>query len=176
MMMCTLRVHYILAHPALLPQCSFDSYIPAHPNINHRRPPQPRQIPFVAKDVTENGFDDSHPGRNRRQNDTHFGHFAIKTQYEQRAAVRREREKKRGEEKKRPKIKFEQMDVDFEEIEVLSLSFKNLSRIDNLNGLKTLTTLKLDNNIISTIENLDYLVNLTWLDLSFNNISKIIRA
>ena len=65
------------------------------------------------------------------------------------------------------------MDVDFEEIEVLSLSFKNLSRIDNLNGLKTLTTLKLDNNIISTIENLDHLVNLTWLDLSFNNISKI---
>ena len=87
--------------------------------------------------------------------------------------MRREREKKRGEEKKRPKIKFEQMDVDFEEIEVLSLSFKNLSRIDNLNGLKSLTTLKLDNNIISTIENLDHLVNLTWLDLSFNNISKI---
>ena len=98
---------------------------------------------------------------------------AIKTQYKQRAAVRREREKKRGEEKKRPKIKFEQMDVDFEEIEVLSLSFKNLSSIDNLNGLKMLTTLKLDNNIISTIENLDHLVNLTWLDLSFNNISKI---
>ena len=98
---------------------------------------------------------------------------AIKQHYEERAAVRREREKKRGEEKKRPKIKYEQMDVDFEEVEVLSLSFKNLSRIDNLNGLRMLNTLKLDNNIIGNIENLDHLVNLTWLDLSFNNIKRI---
>jgi len=60
-----------------------------------------------------------------------------------------------------------------EEIQVLRLSYKNILRIDNLNGLEALHTLCLDNNIIEEICNLDHLVNLMWLDLSFNNITKI---
>eukprot|EP00753_Platysulcus_tardus_P014202 PLAT4206.1.p1 GENE.PLAT4206.1~~PLAT4206.1.p1 ORF type:complete len:531 (-),score=294.20 PLAT4206.1:136-1728(-) len=55
----------------------------------------------------------------------------------------------------------------------LSLSFKNIFKIDNLVGLTALHTLKLDNNLIREVENLSHLVNLTWLDLSFNNISTI---
>jgi|EP00945_MAST-04E_sp_MAST-4E-sp1_P001341 hypothetical protein len=98
---------------------------------------------------------------------------AIKQNYEEKAAARREREKKRGEEKKKTKIKFDQMEVDFEEIEILSLSFNNVSRISNLDGLKSLHTLKLDNNTIKVMENLEHLSNLTWLDLSFNNIEEI---
>ena len=84
---------------------------------------------------------------------------AIKQNYEEKAAARREREKKRGEEKKKTKIKFDQMEVDFEEIEILSLSFNNVSRISNLDGLKSLHTLKLDNNTIKVMENLEHLSN-----------------
>jgi len=58
----------------------------------------------------------------------------------------------------------------FSEIRVLSLSFRNICRIENLTGLIRLTTLKLDNNCISTIENLEHLTSLQWLDLSFNRI------
>ena len=61
----------------------------------------------------------------------------------------------------------------FHEMETLMFSFKNILKIDNLEGLTNLTKVQLDNNIIEKIENLDHLVNLTWLDLSFNNISKI---
>ena len=56
---------------------------------------------------------------------------------------------------------------------VLRMSFKNIRRIDNLQGFEGLTTLCLDNNVIDKIGNISHLVNLRWLDLSFNNIRKI---
>ena len=56
---------------------------------------------------------------------------------------------------------------------ILLLSFKNISKIENLVGFTKLTKLCLDNNNIETITNLSLLVNLTWLDLSFNKIKKI---
>ena len=62
---------------------------------------------------------------------------------------------------------------DFEKVERLTLSYKSISRIDNLTGFTALTRLGLDNNVINQIENLEHLVNLKWLDLSFNNIKKI---
>jgi len=55
----------------------------------------------------------------------------------------------------------------------LKLSFKNVLKIDNLQGFAMLRRLCLDNNIIQSISNLDHLVHLEWLDLSFNNITKI---
>mmetsp|Transcript_39587 Transcript_39587/g.98026 ORF Transcript_39587/g.98026 Transcript_39587/m.98026 type:complete len:526 (-) Transcript_39587:264-1841(-) len=63
--------------------------------------------------------------------------------------------------------------MDFKEVESLSYSFKNLSRIAYLAPFQALTKLQLDNNVISKIENLEHLVNLTWLDLSFNKITKM---
>jgi len=57
--------------------------------------------------------------------------------------------------------------------EVLTMSFKNIGRIENLVGFENLTKLCLDNNCIQEIVNLDHLVNLRWLDLSFNKISVI---
>ncbi|PFH32340.1 leucine rich repeat-containing protein [Besnoitia besnoiti] len=62
---------------------------------------------------------------------------------------------------------------DFAAAESLTLSYKNIMFIANLETFTGLTTLRLDNNIIEKIENLDHLVNLEWLDLSFNNISEI---
>jgi len=61
--------------------------------------------------------------------------------------------------------------VEFSSVLSLSLSFQNIFKIQNLNNLHNLTTLKLDNNIICSIENLSVLSNLKWLDLSFNNIT-----
>ncbi|CAD8181051.1 unnamed protein product [Paramecium pentaurelia] len=58
-------------------------------------------------------------------------------------------------------------------LRVMSLSFKNIWKIENLQGLERLEKLQLDNNIIQKIENLDHLVNLHWLDLSFNLIKEI---
>jgi len=55
----------------------------------------------------------------------------------------------------------------------ISMSFKNILEIDNLQGFHALTKLCLDNNIINKIQKLDHLSNLTWLDLSFNNIEQI---
>lgn len=55
----------------------------------------------------------------------------------------------------------------------LKLSFKNVLKIDNLQGFAMLRRLCLDNNIIQSITNLSHLVHLEWLDLSFNNITKI---
>ncbi|CBZ50688.1 leucine-rich protein, related [Neospora caninum Liverpool] len=62
---------------------------------------------------------------------------------------------------------------DFATVQSLSLSYKNIMFIENLETFTGLTTLRLDNNVIETIENLSHLVNLVWLDLSFNNISEI---
>ncbi len=55
----------------------------------------------------------------------------------------------------------------------LRMSFKNIRKIDNLQGFENLTTLCVDNNVLDSICNISHLVNLKWLDLSFNNISKI---
>ena len=59
------------------------------------------------------------------------------------------------------------------EVTELRLSFKDVLKIDNLQGFQTLQVLCLDNNIIKNINNLDHLVSLTWLDLSFNCIREI---
>ena len=64
-------------------------------------------------------------------------------------------------------------EIDFTKIGELSLSFRDIYKIDHLRGFENLVKLRLDNNLIEHIENLSHLVNLEWLDLSFNNISKI---
>ncbi|RHZ15559.1 hypothetical protein DYB31_006826, partial [Aphanomyces astaci] len=63
--------------------------------------------------------------------------------------------------------------VDFAALRVLSLSFKNVFKIDNLVTLKNLVKLQMDNNVIQEIEGISHLTSLTWLDLSFNNIAEI---
>lgn len=55
----------------------------------------------------------------------------------------------------------------------LSISFKNIGRIDNLVGFDKLEKLCLDNNLLEEIVNLGHLKQLKWLDLSFNEIRKI---
>jgi Leucine-rich repeat len=55
----------------------------------------------------------------------------------------------------------------------LTLSFKNIGRIENLVGFARLEKLCLDNNLIEEIINLGQLKSLKWLDLSFNKIRKI---
>lgn len=63
--------------------------------------------------------------------------------------------------------------VQFHKLGELSLSFKHIYEIDNLQMFPRLTKLCLDNNKIEKIHNLETLVNLRWLDLSFNNIEII---
>jgi hypothetical protein len=58
-------------------------------------------------------------------------------------------------------------------VETLSLSFKRISKIENLVGFEKLIKLCLDNNSIEEISNLSHLTSLKWLDLSFNKIRKI---
>ncbi|KAF0979680.1 hypothetical protein FDP41_001348 [Naegleria fowleri] len=70
-------------------------------------------------------------------------------------------------------MKIKRENMDFNEIEHLSFSFKNIFRISNLEGFDKLKKLQLDNNNISQIENLSHLVLLEYLDLSFNKITKI---
>jgi Leucine-rich repeat (LRR) protein len=55
----------------------------------------------------------------------------------------------------------------------LRLSYKNILKIDNLQGFARLTKLCLDNNVLERICNLSHLVHLRWLDLSFNSIRRI---
>jgi len=62
---------------------------------------------------------------------------------------------------------------DFRKITELSLSFRDIYKINHLRGFENLVRLRLDNNHIQSIENVSHLVHLEWLDLSFNNISKI---
>lgn len=121
-----------------------------------------------------------------------------------RSALVKERQQEYEEnafEKQRGVAAAEMLDepVVLEEVTSLTLSFKNVVKIDNLVGLNRLTALRLDNNIIRVIENLSHLVSapahawrgavvgwhadrrrsaalqttLTWLDLSFNNIEKL---
>jgi len=61
----------------------------------------------------------------------------------------------------------------FNELRVLNLSFQDIYRIQNLEGLDKLEELRLDNNKIKKIENIGHLIHLKWLDLSFNAIEKI---
>ena len=68
---------------------------------------------------------------------------------------------------------FDDDDMPLWELTHLSLSYKNIIHIANLNGLEKLEKLQLDNNIIYEIRNMDMLVNLKWLDLSFNLIKKV---
>eukprot|EP00744_Colponema_vietnamica_P004863 GILI01007203.1.p1 GENE.GILI01007203.1~~GILI01007203.1.p1 ORF type:complete len:523 (+),score=182.97 GILI01007203.1:70-1638(+) len=68
---------------------------------------------------------------------------------------------------------FKRRNLALTDAETISLSFKNILHIENLEGFRNLRKLQLDNNIIEEIKNLGHLVNLTWLDLSFNNITKI---
>ena len=89
------------------------------------------------------------------------------------AQAQARREKKRTGDDEESKVNYDRVEVRFEEIESLALSYLNISEIKNLVGLSALHTLKLDNNTISRIENISHLVNLTWLDLSFNNIEQI---
>ena len=55
-------------------------------------------------------------------------------------------------------VEEKRQSIEFGEVEVLSLSFKNLISIVHLEGLHALTKLQLDNNHIATICNLDALV------------------
>ncbi|KAJ0399193.1 hypothetical protein ATCC90586_000035 [Pythium insidiosum] len=63
--------------------------------------------------------------------------------------------------------------VDFARLRTLSLSFQNVFRIANLETLRGLVRLQLDNNVIQEIEGIGHLVHLEWLDLSFNNLTSI---
>ena len=54
-------------------------------------------------------------------------------------------------------------DGDITHFQSITLSFKNILKIDNLQLLKNLRTLRLDNNSINKIEGLDYCTNLQWL-------------
>ena len=68
---------------------------------------------------------------------------------------------------------FGKDDTPLWELTHLSMSYKNIIEIDNLQGLDRLQRLQHDNNIICQIRGLDHLVTLEWLDLSFNMIEKI---
>lgn len=68
---------------------------------------------------------------------------------------------------------FDKNDMPLWELTHLSLSYKNIIEIDNLQGMDRLQKLQLDNNIICRIQGLDHLVNLEWLDLSFNLIERV---
>lgn len=63
--------------------------------------------------------------------------------------------------------------VDFLRLQTLSLSFHNIFKMENLETLRHLIKLQLDNNVIQEIDGIAHLVHLEWLDLSFNNITAI---
>ncbi|KAL4095037.1 hypothetical protein PRIC1_008415 [Phytophthora ramorum] len=63
--------------------------------------------------------------------------------------------------------------VDFIKLQTLSLSFQNIFKMENLETLRHLVKLQLDNNVLQEIDGIGHLVHLEWLDLSFNNISSI---
>ena len=52
----------------------------------------------------------------------------------------------------------------------LTLSFKGLLKIENMNLLPRLRRLRLDNNSLTRIEGLESVPALEWLDLSFNKV------
>ncbi|KAL7679824.1 putative leucine-rich repeat domain superfamily [Plasmopara halstedii] len=63
--------------------------------------------------------------------------------------------------------------VDFGKLQTLSLSFQSIFRMENLETLRYLVRLQLDNNVLEEIDGIGHLTHLKWLDLSFNNISAI---
>ncbi|CAI5675284.1 dynein regulatory complex subunit 3 isoform X1 [Oreochromis aureus] len=63
--------------------------------------------------------------------------------------------------------------IHFNEVQKLSLEYKNILKIDHLWDFSSLSKLELNNNTIEKIQGLDHLINLTWLNLSFNKIEKI---
>lgn len=63
--------------------------------------------------------------------------------------------------------------VDFIKLRTLSLSFQNIFKMENLETLRNLVKLQLDNNVIQEIDGIAHLVHLEWLDLSFNNVTAI---
>lgn len=69
--------------------------------------------------------------------------------------------------------KIYSQEITHEGCQEIALSFCNLLQISNLDNLKSLEVLRLDNNMIMKIEGLDSLVNIKWLDLSFNFITQI---
>lgn len=66
-----------------------------------------------------------------------------------------------------------QDNIEFSVLRILCLSYGNILKIQNLQGLYQLEKLYLDNNQITDIEGLDHLEKLRWLDLSFNCIESI---
>ncbi|CAD2217900.1 U2 small nuclear ribonucleoprotein A' [Angomonas deanei] len=71
------------------------------------------------------------------------------------------------------KVENEVRTMDLDKVEVLTISFQRIGKIENLFGLSHLVKLCLDNNHISKIENLGQLSTLRVLDLSFNQIETI---
>ena len=59
------------------------------------------------------------------------------------------------------------------EAQSLTLSYKGLLRVENLQLLTRLRRLRLDNNSLTRIEGLEALPGLEWLDLSFNKLKEI---
>jgi hypothetical protein len=55
----------------------------------------------------------------------------------------------------------------------LSLSFRGLLKVENLQMLTSLRRLRLDNNALTRIEGLESCANLEWLDLSFNKLRAV---
>jgi hypothetical protein len=55
----------------------------------------------------------------------------------------------------------------------LTLSFKGLLKIENMNLLPRLRRLRLDNNSLTRIEGLESVPALEWLDLSFNKLREV---
>ena len=100
-------------------------------------------------------------------------HMRLNREEKDAAQALARRENKHTNEDEDSKVNYDRVEVRFNEIETLALSYLNIAEIKNLVGLSSLHTLKLDNNTISCIENIEHLVNLTWLDLSFNNIEQI---
>ena len=63
--------------------------------------------------------------------------------------------------------------VDFPALKILDLSYNQISKLEGLDGLTSLTELYLWGNQISKLEGLDHLTSLTGLNLSGNQISKL---
>jgi len=65
------------------------------------------------------------------------------------------------------------IDMKFPNVEIMDLSDNLITKMDNLDDLKSLTSLNLSNNKITEIGNLDNCDNLKDLDLSHNLIEKV---
>jgi Leucine-rich repeat (LRR) protein len=59
------------------------------------------------------------------------------------------------------RIEEKRQTMPFREVSHLAFSFKNILKVENLQGLDNLVKLQMDNNVIQRIENLDHLVSTT---------------